>query len=338
MGPNEPRDELTYAAAGVDIGAMDEAKEALIAALTYRRKGFGAPLPMKDGYAGVVDLGGISLAITTDGVGTKMMVARDTGIWSTVGIDCVAMNVNDLYAIGAEPIAMVDYIALNSPDPLVMAQIGEGVNRGAELADITIVAGETAALPEIVYDVDLAGTAVGIVERSRLITGDSIDAGDTVIALPSTGMHSNGYTLARRVLEVSGYEYWDDFPYEPTRSIGEVFLEPTRIYSEILSLLANHLVRGLAHITGGGLLNVRRLTQYGLDLHNALDVPPIFTFIQEEGGIAAEEMYRTFNMGMGFLIITHSSTAEEIAKESGGQIVGDVTSNAGCTVGDLKLW
>jgi phosphoribosylformylglycinamidine cyclo-ligase len=267
-----------------------------------------------------------------------MMVARDTGIWNTVGIDCVAMNVNDLYAIGAEPVAMVDYIALNQPEPEVLALIGEGLNRGAELANITIVGGETAALPEIVYDMDLAGTAVGFVDRKRLISGEGISYGDSVIALPSTGLHSNGYTLARRVLEVSGYQYGHEFPYARGRSIGEVFLEPTRIYSEIPALIEKHLVRGLIHVTGGGLLNFRRLTQYGLNLHTLPESPPVFRFLQEEGGISTEEMYRTFNMGIGFLIIARSSSAEAIAKDAGGMIIGNVTSEPGCRIGELRLW
>jgi len=338
MRRGEPRDELTYAAAGVDIDAMDAAKKALIAALTFRRKGFGAPLPLEYGYAGVVDLGGMALAITTDGVGTKMLVARDTGIWNTVGIDCVAMNVNDLYAIGAEPIAMVDYIALNTPDPAVLARIGEGLNRGAELANVTIVGGETAALPEMVSDLDLAGTAVGILERDRLISGANIDAGDVVVALPSSGLHSNGYTLARRVLELSGYGYWDEFPYDTSRTVGEVFLEPTRIYSEVLAACRKRVVHGLAHITGGGMLNLRRLTELGFDLQTPPEVPPVFTFLAEEGGISPEEMYRTFNMGMGLLMMVSPSDAEEVARETGGQVAGVVTGNTECRVGDLVLW
>ena len=204
--------KLTYAEAGVDIHQENRSIDAMKAVLTARRKGFGAPLTEIGHYAGLLDMGSFALAMTTDGVGSKVLIANAISKWDTVGIDCVAMNVNDLYAIGAEPIAFVDYLAVEKVNPERAAQIAIGLARGAEISNMTIVGGETASLPEIIRGFDLAGTAIGIVDKDKVVTGEKIRQGDVLVGVPSSGLHSNGYTLARRIIAESKYTYFDAMP------------------------------------------------------------------------------------------------------------------------------
>src|SRR3972149_12039951 len=186
---------LTYSKAGVDIQKENTAIAALVKGLTYKRKGLGAPLTDVGHYAGLIDFGEYALALTTDGVGSKVLIANEMRRWNTVGIDCIAMNVNDLLAMGIEPLAFVDYIAINKPDEEIMRQLGEGLAKGAEISRMTIVGGETATLPAIVTGFDLAGTCLGMVRKDRIITGERIGPGDAIVGLPSGGGHSNGYSL-----------------------------------------------------------------------------------------------------------------------------------------------
>jgi phosphoribosylformylglycinamidine cyclo-ligase len=227
---------LTYAKSGVDIHAENRSIDAMKAVLTTRRKGFGAPMTEIGHYAGLLDMGTFALAMTTDGVGSKVLIANAIKKWDTVGIDCIAMNVNDLYAIGADPIAFVDYLAVEKVDPEQAAQIAIGLRRGAELSNMTIVGGETASLPEIIKGFDLAGTAIGIVDKDKVITGEKIQIGDVLVGVPSDGLHSNGYTLARRIVAESKYTYNDRMP-GGEKTIGEELLTPTRIYAEIIELV-----------------------------------------------------------------------------------------------------
>ena len=195
--------KLTYAKAGVDINLENRSIDAMKAELTTRRKGFGAAMTQIGHYAGLLDMGSFALAMTTDGVGSKVLIANAMKKWDTVGIDCIAMNVNDLYAIGAEPIAFVDYLAVEQVDPKRAGQLAIGLQRGAQLSNITIVGGETASLPEIIKGFDLAGTAIGVVDKHKIVTGEKIQLGDVLVGVPSDGLHSNGYTLARRIIEQS---------------------------------------------------------------------------------------------------------------------------------------
>jgi phosphoribosylformylglycinamidine cyclo-ligase len=260
------------------------------------------------------------IAICTDGVGTKVIVAMQTGRFDTIGIDCVAMNVNDLICVGAEPLAMVDYLAVEQPDGEILRAIGEGLRTGAELAGIEIPGGELAELPELIrghpspLGFDLAGACFGTVELDRIITGSAIAPGDVVIALPSSGIHSNGLTLARRALiEDGGYSLADEIP-QLGRPLGEELLQPTEIYVRAaLDLLRSGLdVHGLAHITGDGLLNLLRLNeQVGYELDVLLPAPPIFGLIAEQAGLAPAQMYETFNMGVGFCCVVAAGAAEE---------------------------
>jgi phosphoribosylformylglycinamidine cyclo-ligase len=288
-----------YARAGVSQSEADRAVAALVEALGSIATNKSRQVLPSGHYANVLRLNdSTGIAVTTDGVGTKLVVAEQLGRWDTVGIDCVAMNVNDVICVGAEPIAMVDYLAVDKADAGVAREIGVGLARGATEAEIEIVGGELAQLGELIQGLDLAGACFGTVALDSLVTGAAIEPGDAVIGLPSSGLHSNGYTLARAALE--------DVPMDDDRlgrPLGEVLLEPTRIYVKpVLELLRSEVdVRGLAHITSGGLGNLLRLeADVGYEIDNPLPVPPIFELIRELGDVEDEEMNDVFNMGCGF--------------------------------------
>lgn len=282
-------------------------------------------------------MGDFAIAMTTDGVGSKILVANAMRKWDTIGIDCIAMNVNDLLAIGAEPLAFVDYLAVERVDPEVSEQIAIGLQKGAEISNMSIVGGETASLPEIIRGFDLAGTAIGYVKKDRIVTGEKIRLGDVVVGVPSTGLHSNGYTLARKIIERSGYTYFDKMPGD-SRSIGEVLLTPTRIYIEVLELLERCEVHGLAHITGSGLLKLHRITDLGFEITDPLEPQPIFRFLQKLGDVEDAEMYRTFNMGMGFVAVLPEEYAEEACRimGPGSKVIGRMVEK-GLRAGTLNL-
>src|SRR5438309_11077613 len=221
--------------------------------------------------------------------------------WDTIGIDCVAMNVNDMLCVGAEPIAFVDYVAIESYDRDVAKQIGIGLNRGAELANVSIIGGEIAVVPELVRELDLAGTCFGVVRKSKIVDGRAIRAGDVIVGLPSNGIHSNGLTLARRVLRDASLTVFDKVG-ESGRPWGEELLEPTAIYVRpVLRALRRPTLHGMAHITGGGVRNLVRLkSNVEFRISDPLEPPSIFRALAQLGGIESSEMYQTFNMGMGF--------------------------------------
>lgn len=315
-------EQLTYAGAGVDIDRKEEAIESLVKEIGFKRNGFGAPMDIKGHFTGLIDFGDKALAMCTDGVGTKLLIADEIKRWDTIGIDCVAMNVNDLICAGAEPVAFVDYIAIDHPDPKVTEEIGKGLQDGARMANMSIVGGEIAVLPEIVKGFDLAGTALGFVDKDRIITGEKIREGDVIISLPSSGLHSNGYTLARKAVERE-YAYTDRVPEKyldewisRETTIGELMLTPTKIYvRSVLEVLKREreAVHGMANITGGGLRNLLRLKK---GVKYVIDVPPepprIFQLIQDAGNIDDEEMYQTFNMGIGFVLVVDREKKDDI--------------------------
>ncbi len=320
----------TYADAGVDFSEEGKTIEGLASELRYRRKGVGAPVELPGGFSGLIDFGEVYLAMATDGVGSKMIVAETMNKFDTVGIDCIAMNVNDLICIGAEPLAFVDYFAVERHSERVAREIGIGLNKGAELANISIIGGETATLPDMIRGYDLAGTALGYVEKERVITGEKIVPGDVIIGLPSSGPHSNGYTLIRKVLEDTVLSYEDDFN---GKKLGEILLEPTRIYvRDIFALLKEGIeIHGMAHITGGGLRNLLRLKKgIGFEINDPIEPQPIFHALQEWGNIGDEEMYQTFNMGMGFAIVAPEESAEVIVERiKASKIVGKLSEKEG---------
>jgi phosphoribosylformylglycinamidine cyclo-ligase len=296
--------KLTYADAGVDIDKKSDALEILVKNLGYTRKGVGKRIEIRGSYAGFVEFGSYALGICTDGVGTKLMVANELHKWDTVGIDCVAMNANDLVCVGAEPLAFVDYIAIDCPDEEISQQLGVGLAEGARQANVSIVGGEFAILPQMVNGFDLAGTCLGWVKKGKLITGKRVVPGDVILGVKSSGVHSNGLTLARKVLEVNEIPYDEHFP-RLGRGIGLELLEPTKIYvKEMLKIIKTCDVHGLAHITGGGLRNFIRLhPEREFRIEEPFEPQPIFSILAELGNVNDKEMYQTFNMGMGMAVI-----------------------------------
>jgi phosphoribosylformylglycinamidine cyclo-ligase len=324
-----------YAAAGVDIDLEATAIKALIKNLTYKRKGKGTMMGAVGHFAGLLDFGDTALALTTDGVGTKMLVADQMKDWSTVGIDCIAMNVNDLYVMNMEPVAFVDYIATDKLSIDKMAQIGLGLNEGAKQANIDIVGGETASLRGLVNGLDLAGTCLGMQKKDKIITGENITPGDVIIGVASTGVHSNGLSLARTVVEKYA-DYAKKF--KGNKTFGRELLTPTRIYHESLKVAASCTVNGMCHVTGGGLLNFNRLSRYGFLFDTPVKPPEIFTWIQETGDIEPVEMYRTFNMGMGYAYaVPKASVATILNMVKGSQVVGKVVKEPGAWLGKMEI-
>ena len=313
----------TYSEAGVDIDASERATEALIAQIKgVNRKGDGESIKLDNGFAGLVKLGDGALAMCTDGVGSKLLLAEEMNSIHTVGIDCVAMNTNDLICVGAEPLSFVDYVALDKPDEELMAKIGMGLAEGCKQSNCTLSGGETAILPELVHGFDIAGTSVGYVKQDKIIDGTKIAEGNILIGLKSSGPHSNGYTLIRKL-------------FDGDKELGKKLVEPTKIYvKEVMELINQVNVNGIAHITGGGLDNISRINdnfQYVID--NPLPVPSVFDWLQEKGNIETKEMYRTFNMGMGMIIIVNKADAEKSVSILGkhAQVIGLVKNGKGVT-------
>lgn len=273
----------------------------------------------------------LGLAISTDGVGTKILVAQDLGKYDTVGIDCVAMNANDIICVGARPISMVDYIAVQQADPGFLGEIGKGLYEGARAAEINIPGGEIAQVKDMIdgtregYAFDLVGTCIGTVHPDRIIVGQDIRPGDLIVGIASSGIHSNGFTLARKVLferPESPLRATDYIP-ELGKTIGEELLEPTHIYvREVMQMLeANLDIKALIHITSDGLMNLARVaTQAGFVIESPLEPQPIFSTIQERGGLDDAEMFHVFNMGTGFCVVVNPKDAnrvQEIATDYG---------------------
>jgi phosphoribosylformylglycinamidine cyclo-ligase len=256
-------------------------------------------------FANVISVGkNLGIALSADGVGTKLRVAEELGRFDTVGIDCVAMNVNDILCLGARPVAMLDYLAVEVADPARERQIGIGLRRGAEQAGIEIPGGELAQLGEMVRGFDLAGACFGVVPLDAILTGENIKSGDVVIGLPSNGLHANGYSLARTALENLPYDRNPENRLEDV--LGEVLIKPTEIYVKaVLELLDSEVaVHGLAHITSEGFDNLLRLhADVGYEIDKPLQVHPIFHLIQELGQVSNEEMREVFNLGCGFCCV-----------------------------------
>jgi phosphoribosylformylglycinamidine cyclo-ligase len=299
-----------YGRAGVDQDAADRAVDRLLGALAaIRLERPSRQVPLPGHYASVIRIDeSTGIALSTDGVGTKLLVAEQMRRFDTIGIDCVAMNVNDVICVGAEPLAMLDYIAIERADEDVCAEIGKGLARGAELAQVEIPGGELAQLGDLVRGFDIAGACFGLVSLGDIVDGSAVEPGDAVLGLPSSGLHSNGYTLARRALE--GISLDDD---RLGRPLGEILLEPTEIYVKaVLELLRSGVdVRGLAHVTSGGLGNLLRLrADVGYEIDDPLPPQPIFGLIQELASVPDEEMHTVFNIGCGFCCVVAEADAE----------------------------
>jgi phosphoribosylformylglycinamidine cyclo-ligase len=325
---------LTYAEAGVDIDAGNRMVE-LIKPLVRATRRPGADAEI-GGFGGLFDLKRTGfkdpvLVAATDGVGTKLKIAIDTGRHDTIGIDLVAMSVNDLVVQGAEPLFFLDYFACGKLAPETGALIVKGVAAGCKEANCALIGGETAEMPGLYRDgdYDLAGFAVGAAERDALLPRANIGAGDVVLGLASSGVHSNGYSLARRVVEKSGLGWDAAAPFDKSKTLGEALLTPTRIYvkSCLAAMRETKALKGLAHITGGGFPdNIPRVLPDGtsvvLDLAR-VPVLPVFKWLAATGGIAEPEMLRTFNCGIGMIAIVDAAGADAIT---------DVLARAGETV------
>jgi phosphoribosylformylglycinamidine cyclo-ligase len=303
---------LTYAEAGVDIDASEAATAALV----------GAAGEFEGDYAGLVDLGEQYLALATDGVGTKLLVAEAVDDYTTIGIDCLAMNVNDLVAQGVEPVAFVDYLAVEEPDDGMAEEIGEGLRVGASEAGVALVGGETAVLPDVIRGFDIAGACAGLAPKEAIFPGEA-EPGDALVGWAASGIHSNGLTLAREAA-TRNHEYGDPFPPNPERTIGEELLEPTRLYTDLLGPLREYGARAAAHVTGGGWTNLTRMGEYRYDVTDPYDPQPVFEFVQKEGQVDDEEMHRTFNMGTGFVAAVDPDDAADLAAETDGRVIGTV--------------
>jgi len=323
----EETEGLTYADAGVDIAASESATAALI----------GAVGESAGDYAGLLDIGDRYLALATDGVGTKLLVAEALSDYSTVGIDCIAMNVNDLVAAGVRPVAFVDYLAIDEPDETFAEQVGEGLAAGAKQSDIELVGGETAVMPEVVRGLDLAGACAGLAAKDALFDGEA-KPGDTLVGWASSGIHSNGLTLARKATTKDGGKYTDACPFAGYETIGEALLEPTAIYTKLLDPMREHGVRGAAHITGGGWTNLDRLGENSYLIENPHDSQPVFDFIQERGSVSEKEMHKTFNMGTGFVAaVPDSEAASALVAKTDGQVIGTVEEGSDVSIRGLTL-
>lgn len=321
----------TYSKAGVNIDDKSSAIGSLVGELKYKREGIGQMVRIPGLFASLIDFGDKYITMATDGVGTKLLVAEELGIWNTVGIDCIAMNVNDTICVNAEPTSFVDYIAIDKPDENITKEIGIGLQKGAELSNMEIVGGEIAVLPEMVNGVDLSGTCLGYVEKNKIIMGSACAEGDAIVALKSSGIHSNGLTLARKVFQSAGIGMKDKIS-GLSGSVGEELLTPTEIYvKQVLGITAQHEIHGLVDITGGGLRNILRMKKglrYTID--DPIEPAPLFTKIQEIGEIETREIYQTLNMSMGFMIIAPADEAESVVSEHrNAQIVGRVEKGDG---------
>jgi len=309
---------MTYRDAGVDVSKIHTAQKSIgeIISATHKLLAAGKVVSGFGHYAGLIRLGSELLALHSDGVGTKVLVAQLMNRFDTVGIDCVAMNVNDVICVGAQPVGFIDYVALRQPNERLLEEIAKGLVEGARQSQMAIVGGETAVLPDIIAGeenaFDLAGMVMGVV-KGKPVLGGAIRPGDVILGVESSGLHSNGYTLARKVL-LSKYSV-DDNAYHLVQTVGEELLIPTRIYVRpVMEILKKKIkVHGLANITGGSFTKLPRLNaKVRYDLDGVPAPTGIFRQIQVDGGIDGKEMYRTFNMGIGFCVIAPKASADDI--------------------------
>ncbi len=343
-------DLSTYEAAGVNTEQQNEAMPLLLRSIvrTFALRPTMGRVVLPIGYfANVIDIGnGLGIALSTDGVGTKILIAQMLHKYDTIGIDCVAMNVNDVLCVGAEPLALLDYIAVEAPHPAFLEQIAKGLYLGAEMANVTIPGGEIAQVREMIHGVregfafDLVGTCIGMVSLDHVLTGKDIRAGDAVVGLRSSGVHSNGLSLARRIFFDRFGWTADHYVEELGQTIGEELLEPTRIYvKEIIAMLKSGLrVKALAHITSNGFLNLNRAdSDFGYVLDSLPEPQPIFQLIKDCGNVSYEEMFFTYNMGIGFCVIVNpedAASVQRIAREHGTEsyVIGYTVKDAMKTV------
>ncbi|KAI0361360.1 aminoimidazole ribonucleotide synthetase [Trametes cingulata] len=350
----KPSTGLTYAQAGVSVDAGNALVEAIKPYVrATRRSGADAEI---GGFGGVFDLKATGykdpvLVSGTDGVGTKLRVAMDVGLHDYVGIDLVAMSVNDLLVQGAEPLYFLDYFACSKLDVAVASRVIKGVADGCVQAGCALIGGETAEMPSMYHgdDYDLAGFAVGAVERHLILPQPNIAPGDVLLGLPSSGLHSNGFSLVRKVVALSGLSYSDPCPWDSSVTLGRALLEPTRIYiKSVLPAAQAGLLKGMSHITGGGFVeNIPRVLPKGMGCFidaSTWELPPVFRFLMQRGGVEPLEMARTFNNGLGMVLVVApdmASRAIEALQNAGEKNVyriGEVTAQSGVEMRNLSAW
>lgn len=330
----------TYKTAGVDLDLYEQSMQRLPALLRRTHDAQqGRVMDLPGGFAGLFRLFGGErtwndpvLVSGTDGVGTKIKVAQEAGVYDTIGIDLVAMCVNDCLCLGAEPLFFLDYLAFGKDDPALVEALVKGVSDGCLQAGAALLGGETAIMPGLYHpgDFDMAGFCVGAVDRDRLIDGSQIQPDDVLLGVPSSGFHSNGYSLIRKIVfETAGLKIDDEIP-ELNRTVRDVLLTPTRIYADVVAAImqSGHAasVTAIAHITGGGLQeNIDRILpddcRAVID-RSAWTVPPEFTWLQQLGGVDVEEMYRVFNMGIGLAVVARREAAADITQSVAGTPIG----------------
>ncbi len=334
-------DEITYADAGVDIESENASITAIVSGiqstLSLRKGRVGESITGIGHFSGIIRINEKKgIALTSDGVGSKILVANMLSKYDTIGIDLIAMNANDIICTGAEPLTLVDYLAVEKHDAKISSEIARGLSAGAKMAGISISGGELATLPEIINGIDLAGFMIGIVDIESIITGEDIRPGDAVVGLESSGIHSNGLTLARKVLFE---KYGPNEKIFDKRTVAQELLVPTKIYvKEVLELINVVRPAGLANITGGGLGNLSRLTSHGFYIDNLPEEQSVFKEIQK-GNVSEKEMYRTFNMGIGFCVVVKNNDVEtviDICKKFGtiATKIGKVVEGQGVNVAD----
>ena len=337
---------ITYKKAGVDISEIKKSQNA-IGKLIGSTHNLQKKAKMTHGfghYAGIVEIpGGKLLATHTDGVGTKVIISNLMKKYDTIGIDCIAMNVNDIICIGATPISFVDYIAANKNNQKIFKQIVSGLVKGAKKSAMPIVGGETAIMPDLIsgkgFGFDLAGMVVGLLSKKQMVLGKSIKPGDIIIGVKSSGLHSNGYSLARKAL-LSKYTIKSKI--KGVGILGNALLKPTEIYVKpVLESIDKCTIHGLAHITGGSFTKLLRLKQIGFEIDNLPKTPPLMQLIQN-CGIKDEEMYKTFNMGIGFCIVSPKNQVRKIMNifkkhKMKTYEIGKITNKKGVFVNTKKI-
>lgn len=339
--------KITYKDAGVDLAKIKTTHKSIENLVSDTHKFKTGILSGYGHYAGLLEIGNNKvIAMHTDGVGTKVLIAQLARRYDTVGIDCVAMNANDVICVGAEPIAFVDYIALKRANERLVHEIMKGLVEGARQADLPIVGGETAVMPDVItgYEraFDLAGTVIGIADKDKLVLGDNITCNDIIVGVESSGLHSNGYSLVRKVL-LRRYKIKQKVQ-ELNGTLADELLKPTRIYVKpVLEVLKRAEVHGLAHITGGSFTKLSRLTnKFGFELDSMPEPHEIFKLVQKHAKISDKEMYGTFNMGIGLCVIVPKGSEDLVIDvfrryDMRSNVIGRISDARGVYIGKLKL-
>jgi len=339
--------KITYKNAGVDLAKIKTTHKTIENLISDTHRFRAGILSGYGHYAGLLEIGNNKvIAMHTDGVGTKVLIAQMARRFDTVGIDCIAMNVNDVICVGAEPIAFVDYIAVRKANEKLVHEIMKGLVEGAKQADVAIIGGETAVMPDVItgYEqaFDLAGTVIGMADKDKLVLGDKITSNDIIVGVESNGLHSNGYSLVRKVL-LRRYKIKQKVS-ELGCTLADELLRPTRIYVKpVMEILKSTKVHGLAHITGGAFTKLVRLTsKFGFELDSIPEPQEIFKLIQKHAKINDREMYSTFNMGIGFCVVVPKGTEDSAIDafrrhEMKSRVIGKKGDIKGVYISKIKI-